>query len=210
MDACAERVCRRIRQLKDASSAVPVARPGEPSARLEPVTWQDVDRPESVALLAQWRLAAADAFPTQFPVTLRGTRDWLRQQVLDTPDRLLFWVVDGRGNRLGHLGLARFDFARREAEVDNVVRGLPGSPGLMADAVRALGEWATAELSLDDLSLRVFSDNRRAIRLYERCGFRESTRVPLACVTEGPVVRWVESDGGESAARYFVTMRRGR
>src|SRR5262245_43080190 len=111
MDDFAECVLQKIRQWKEArpggGAAVPVSRTPGPPALLEPVTWEDVGRPDAVALLAQWRLAAADSFPTQFPVTLAGTRDWLVGQVLRVPDRLLFWVTDDQAARYGHLGLFR-------------------------------------------------------------------------------------------------------
>lgn len=202
-----EHVKTRIQCLKEGSLAVALPRLEGLPARLEPLTWKDVERPESLALLAQWRQAAMDAFPTQFPVTLRGTRAWLREQVLQVADRLLFWVADEAGNRYGHLGLARFDFLGRQAEVDNVIRGLPGLPGVMTAAVRSLVSWSRQELGLRGLSLRVFADNQRAIRLYERCGFLPSSQIPLTCLHDGPVRRWIEANTDTLPGRFFLTMR---
>jgi RimJ/RimL family protein N-acetyltransferase len=177
---------------------------------LIPVTWDDAESRDAVTLLADWRHAAADAFPSQFPVTLEGTGGWLRQQVLEVPDRLLFWVCDLDGNRLGHLGVFRFHEAQRHIEVDNVVRGVPGVlPGVMQSALWALLDWVFAKLDMNSVFLRVFSDNDRALRLYERCGFTETMRMPVARVEDGDTVRWVEVDGSyrEPVHRYFVTMR---
>ena len=42
-------------------------------AGLDPVTWQDVDDPDSIERLAHWREAAQNSFPAIFPVTLEGT-----------------------------------------------------------------------------------------------------------------------------------------
>src|SRR5205823_1503819 len=114
------------------------------------------------------------------------------------------------GLRVGHVGLFRFDFGGPSVEVDNVVRGVEGvAPGLMYAAVQALLGWTFGELGMTSASLRVMSDNARAIRLYERCGFREALRVPLVRREEGPVVRWVEADAGHRGPveRHFVTMR---
>jgi RimJ/RimL family protein N-acetyltransferase len=181
-----------------------------PIATLEPVGWGDVNAEDSVRLLAQWREAAATAFPAVFPVTLEGTRRWLVKQLLETPDRMLFWVVAGDGRKIGHVGLFRFDYEARHVEIDNIVRGVPTVlPGVMEAAVRTLLDWTFSTFQVNDIFLRVFSDNPRAIRLYGRCGFFETQRVPLERVEEGDVVRWVEVDQGDraAAARHFVTMR---
>ena len=206
-----DEVLAAIRAAKQVPPAVvlPVCRDGAVIARLEPVTWADADADAAVALLAEWRGAAADAFPSQFPVTLSGTQRWLVKQLLETPDRVLFWVTAPDGRRLGHLGLFRYDPAEREIEIDNVVRGVPGEmPGVMAAALRTLLDWTFEKLGMTAVFLRVFSDNARALRLYERLGFREILRVPLARVQEGEVVRWVEVEGSyrRPVSRYFVTL----
>lgn len=179
-------------------------------AWLLPVTWDDADCREAVALLADWRAAAAEAFPSQFPVTLLGTQGWLKQQVLEVPDRLLFWVTDLDGTRIGHVGLFRFDLGEGHIEIDNVVRGVPDVlPGVMQCSLRALLDWTFSKLAMNAVFLRVFSDNERALRLYDRCGFVETMRMPVARVVEGDVVRWVEVDGSyrRPVERYYLTMR---
>src|SRR3954453_12609761 len=83
---------------------------GHQVARLEPVTQADHDQPPLIELLANWRQASANCFPTQFPITLEGTRNWLTNQVLGVADRILFWVrSDYDGMRLGHAGLFHLD-----------------------------------------------------------------------------------------------------
>src|SRR5262249_3745634 len=159
---------------------LPVWQQGKTVAWLEPVSRQDAEQTDAVALLARWRAAAAYAFPAQFRVTLAGTQRWLVKQLLDLADRLLFWVNTTQGTRIGHVGLYRFDFERRQVEIDNIVRGVAGVlPGVMYAAVRALLHWSFASLEMDTLFLRVFSDNLRALKLYERCGFSETMRFPL-------------------------------
>src|SRR5262249_24949347 len=151
---------------------------------------------ESVARLARWREAAADGFPSQFPVTVAGTQRWLLSGVLQVPDRLLFWVRTNDGRPVGHVGLYHYDSAGRTIEIDNIVRGeLALAPGIMYGSVRQLVSWTFETRSMSALFLRVFSDNARAIRLYERCGFHETMRMPLKRVAEGEVIRWLEVNG---------------
>jgi RimJ/RimL family protein N-acetyltransferase len=209
---CRERVLAVIAELKEGVCvpALPVREHHRTIARLEPVTWRDAQSDESVALLARWREAANAFFPSQFPVTVAGTQRWLMEQLLELPERILFWVRGNDGTRLGHLGLFRFDFRRPSVEIDNVVRGVEHTlPGLMTASVEALLSWSAETLGMAEIYLRVLSDNARAMRLYERCGFREALRVPLVRQEEGPVVRWVEVDGNHRGPveRYFVTMR---
>jgi len=207
-----QRVLDMIQQLKQGPTLrqpwLPIAPEGKVTAWLEPVSWLDADRPQSIALLARWREDAALAFPTQFPVTLAGTQRWLIRQLLEVPDRVLFWVTTLDGTRLGHVGLFRFDFPNRHVELDNVVRGQAGvMPGIVFAAIHTLLGWTFQTLQMQTLLLRVYSDSERTLRLYSRCGFRETQRVPVLRRQEGSVVHWDEGgDPNQPASRHLVTM----
>jgi hypothetical protein len=47
----------------------------------------------SIAALARWRAANEFAYPTRF----EGTATWLRDRVLNVPDRIMFLVHDPAG-----------------------------------------------------------------------------------------------------------------
>jgi RimJ/RimL family protein N-acetyltransferase len=203
-------IVRQLKQDGGARAHVPVYQDGRLLAHLVPVTWADSQDPEAIARLARWREGGAHGFPSQFPVTLDGTQRWAIKGLLELPDRLLFWVHGADGTPVGHVGLYRFDFDKRQTEIDNIVRGEKGIlPGAMQAAVQTLIDWTFQNLGMETLFLRVFSDNAQAIRLYERCGFHETMRFPVARVDEPNCVRWVEVDGEyrEPIERYFVTMR---
>ena len=131
--------------------------------------------------------------------------------MLETADRILFWVKTADGRPVGHVGLFRFDFESKSVEVDNIVRGEEGvAPGVIQTAIAAMLDWAFDELGCEATTLRVMSDNDRAIKLYRRLGYEEIARVPLQREQEGAVIHWVEvdaPDGDPATARYFVTMR---
>ncbi|HEV3020999.1 MAG TPA: GNAT family N-acetyltransferase [Pirellulales bacterium] len=204
-----EAVLEMIRELKAGSRSMAVPH-GQTPVVLDPVTWPEADDEGVISLLAAWRTQANAFFPAQFPVTLAGTHRWLVKQLLEVPERVLFWVRALDGKRIGHLGLFRFDFDDRSVELDNVIRGVNGAaPGAMFTAVQTLARWSFESLGMQALCLRVLSDNTRAIRLYERCGFQETMRMPLVRVAEGEVVRWEEARGDyrRPVERYFVTMR---
>ncbi len=182
--------------------------------RLEPVCWADAGRPEATALLAKWREKANPFFPSQFPVTQEGTHRWLVKGLLQAADRILFWVKTADGAPVGHVGLFRFDFERRSAEADNIIRGEEGvQPGLIQTAMAALLDWAFGTLDCEATTLRVMADNDRAIRLYRRLGYEIIARVPLQREENGDVIQWVETaaaQGDASTARYQATMRLAR
>jgi RimJ/RimL family protein N-acetyltransferase len=207
-------VLSALRRFKEVGAApettLPLIQMRKVVGRLEPLSWADAARPETAPLLAKWRETANLFFPSQFPVTLEGTQRWLVKGVLETPGRILFWVKTADGRPVGHVGLFRFDFDQRSAEVDNIVRGEEGvMPGLMQAAIDAMLGWTFAALGLQTTTLRVMSDNERAVKLYRRLGFQEIGRVPLKREEEGAVVHWVEQAAptGEPGERFFVTMR---
>jgi perosamine synthetase len=159
-----------------------------------------------IATLARWREENAFAFPTQFQVTHSGTATWLRREVLDVPDRILFLVQDRFGHTAGHLGFASAFSGDRSLEVDNVVRGEKAvQPGLMGAALQGLVAWAEDCFRPARIHLRVFADNDHAIGFYRRAGFCDGVRTPLRREVDGDAVRYVPSRGGP-ADRWFLGM----
>ena len=204
-------VLSALRRFKEIGPSPETTLPLSGGGRLEPISWADAEQPEAAALLAKWREKANPFFPSQFPVTLEGTHRWLVKGLLETADRILFWVKTADGRLVGHVGLFRFDFEGKSVEVDNIVRGEEGvQPGLIQTAIAAMLDWAFDELGCAATTLRVMSDNERAIKLYRRLGYEEIARVPLKREEHGAAVHWVEvdaPDGDPATARYFVTMR---
>ncbi len=179
------------------------------SAELKAFTREIFDDPKGIELLMTWRNAASRAFPAQFVATMDGTRAWVEKAVINTPDRILFWVIDSLGHRVGHVGLFRLSSNAQHIEIDSIVRGeAPANSGLMASAIPVMLKWQRDELGVPESYLRVFDDSLRAIQLYERLGYREIQRVPLKSVKTGERTEWHEivNDAYVKAERYFITM----
>ncbi len=148
--------------------------------------------------MKQWREEHADTFPTRFPVTREGTRNWLSSQVLDNPSRILFLLTDPTFHALGHLGYANVLNDEMSVEIDNVMRGVPNvRPGLMARAMIALMEWVRIELGPERIFLRVLADNSRARRFYERLGFSVEKETPLFRHESGSTVSFLPHPANE-------------
>lgn len=178
-----------------------------PVAILNPITISDIFNSEVIKTLAEWREKAQPYFPSQFQVTLEGTQKWLDNQVIKLFDRILFFVKEA-GAPVGHVGLYRFNWEEQSCEIDNIVRGRDSSiPGLMTLAVESLDNWAFNELEVKILYLKVLADNKRAIKLYERCGFKEFKLIPLRREEKPNMVQWEEDLTLDKAERYFLQMR---
>jgi RimJ/RimL family protein N-acetyltransferase len=158
-------------------------------------------------LIARWRKENEMWFADQFKVTTEGTIKWFKEKVIETPDRLLF-IIKVHNDYIGHVGLFRFDFESITCEIDNIVRGEPQYPGIMGNAIIHMMNWGKTILELKGYSLKVLSDNERAMRLYKRLGFVEAKRIPLVCIRGDDRVEWIEAPNGynQMIERYYIVM----
>ena len=151
---------------------------------LVPFTILDLLEESNQMLLKKWREANQLAYPTRFPVTLEGTRKWLEKSVLENELRVLFWITNSNFTKLGHIGLVCLP-ENSDIEVDNVLRGEPGHPGLMTESMKTLETLVETELSLETISLRVLESNEHAVNFYENLGYRTLLKTPLMEVRDG-------------------------
>jgi len=120
-------------------------------------------------LLAKWRRKNQHWFGDDHEINLKSTQKWW-QTVEANPLRILFWVQNLKGDKIGHMGLNRFK--AKSCELDNVIRGPKGSAGLMTQAVLSLIDWVFKHLPIKRIYLQTNYDNSHAIKFYERCGFK--------------------------------------
>lgn len=137
---------------------------------LVPVAQVHREHVPTAELMAEWRDAHQYAYPSRFEVTVEGTQTWISKAVLDNDDRLLFLICDNVGNPIGHLGLVCTS-DEDVLEVDNVLRGVRGAPGIMRAAMLALEEWVDRETASSQLVLRVLESNSRARDFYRKLGY---------------------------------------
>lgn len=189
--------------------ALPVYKEKEQVAFLRPVK----PVPKDIELLTRWRKANQEWFPSRFEVTAERTRNWLRERVINVENKILF-MIEVEGEPVGHLGLAnvgvsQFGLSPCCCEIDNVVRGSRDTlKGIMTFSLKTLVDWSFDQLQADVIYLRTFSHNIKSILLYERCGFKEKDKWPLAQVNNNGELRWSASQlaPGEKAERYESLM----
>jgi len=160
--------------------------------------------------VGRWRKKNEMWFLSQFPVTVERTTCWFKDKVTAVPDRLLFIIKVG-DEYIGHIGLFRFEFYKASCEIDNIVRGETKYPGIMGDAILHMMKWGIGALGIKEYTLKVLSDNERAIRLYNKIGYAETGRIPLIQVQGKDGLEWTEAPQGYSGEikRAYVVMRAG-
>jgi RimJ/RimL family protein N-acetyltransferase len=164
---------------------------------------------DNIELISKWRDNNQEWFPSHFSVSVESTQKWLNNLINIDSNRILFFVSDRDGNKVGHVGLNRFDYHLKTCELDNIIRGEKVSNiNIMKLACEKIISFAINELNIKNIYLRVFSDNERAIKLYTKLGFKEILRVPLEKIEKNNQTSWIELNGDphKEVNRYFVTM----
>lgn len=158
--------------------------------------------------IGKWRKKNEIWFSSQFNVTVERTTKWFKERLIDAPDRLLFMIRVGN-DYIGHIGLFRFNFETRTCEIDNIIRGEPAYSGIMNDAIRDMMNWGKTALGLNGYSVKTFLDNAKAVRLYEKLGFKEFLRIPMIQIEGKDGLEWVEApeDYDKQVNKYDVVMK---
>ncbi len=147
---------------------------GKPIGYLAPITKHNADDERIACLLSLWRERHKQFFLSQVSFSPKGTRQWLTDIVLPDDARLLFIAHAGSGVPVGTAGVA--NITEEDGELANVLRGEPGGhPRLFRFASIALLDWCFNTLFLERMYLKVFSDNARAIHLYDSIGFTRTS-----------------------------------
>lgn len=110
---------------------------------------------------------------TPFPLSFAEEERWFERQLNDEKSRI-FAIETEKGVRIGNIGLQEIDYKDGKATLGIMIgeKGYWGQ-GYGSDAIKALLRFAFEELNLHHLYLSVFDFNKRAIRCYEKCGFRQ-------------------------------------
>lgn len=146
--------------------------------RLRPV------RVEDAGHLLRWALdpEVARFAQGEYPTTWEETVRWLCEAVRDRYRRV-YLIIGPDGKPIGDIDLHHIAWRSGEGEL-RIRIGEPSlwGKGLGTDAIRALLRDAYEQGHLRRVYLRVLRENRRAVRCYEKCGFRAEGRR----IQEGP------------------------
>lgn len=92
----------------------------------------------------------------------------------DSRNSIRLMIETRTGVVIGNVDLIRIHWRRKEAEmVVRIGRRDHWNQGYGTDAVSALLRVAFSQIGLRSVYLRVYRSNARAVRCYEKCGFRK-------------------------------------
>jgi len=108
-----------------------------------------------------------------YPISLDQETSWYERQQSDERNKVFGIVERDTDRHIGNVGLHDIDWVARKAEAGIVIgqKDCWGT-GLGTDAMQTLLSFAFGTLNLNRVYLTVFAYNERAIRSYEKCGFR--------------------------------------
>ena len=114
-------------------------------------------------------------FGPYLPMSLDQEEQWYEAQLND-PSQCNF-AIELEGRHIGGAGFCHIDGRNRSAEVGLFI-GLPDlwNQGLGSDVMQTLLRFGFDQMNLRRIHLRVFAENRGAIRAYEKAGFRHEGR----------------------------------
>ncbi len=105
--------------------------------------------------------------------TEENERQWVRDKLAEKA--CVFSMLEKEtGDFIGNIEL--MDLTATEGELGIAVTARKQAQGFGTEAVRALLRYGMERMGLERIFLRTAPDNARAIRVYEKCGFREDDR----------------------------------
>lgn len=183
---------------------LPLGRPVE--ALLRPIATDSARiNPQDVRLLSEWRNRFVKSFLTEFNAHDERTTSWLVHSVAKDNGKLMFMIDTLEGTPIGHVGLGFINWDTGYVEADAIVRGGDARKGLMKEALQLMLRWAEG-LGLNNAWVRVRSDNP-AVLFYQKVGFIEKKRIPLAKKTTGDTLVWYEDENAGKDAPALVYMK---
>ena len=119
------------------------------------------------------------------PLSTADEERWFERQLEDQNSEL-FAIETADGVHIGNIGLHDVNCQHRHAQLGIVIGEKEyWGKGYGSDAVRTALRFAFETMNLHRVSLRVYEDNARAIRTYEKCGFQHEGRAREAIFRKG-------------------------
>jgi len=147
---------------------------------------------EIISSLTLWRKKFSNCFFSQFEPTNERTKLWLENLIIKDDARILFLIRDESNKAIGNIGIR--SLSGDSAEFDNLVRGeSAGASRFMFFSMISFINWIYKVLKVNQIYLHVFSNNLKAIHLYESVGFLRSDIFKCVKKQEGAEIHYTIS-----------------
>ena len=119
------------------------------------------------------------------PISTAEEEKWFERKLVEE-DSEIFAIETADGTHIGNIELMDIDSHHRHAELGIVIgEKAYWGQGYGSDAIHTLLHFGFQEMNLHRIYLRVYEDNARGIRAYEKCGFRHEGRLREANFRQG-------------------------
>ena len=126
--------------------------------------------PDYLAMVNDWERVGKLIGSRRGPISEEKERRWVQKKLAE--NAALFSMLEkDTGAFIGNIEL--MDIADGAGELGIAVTAAMQDRGYGTEAVSAMVRYGMDTLGLRRVFLKVFPDNARAIRVYEKCGFRE-------------------------------------
>ena len=161
---------------------------------------------ETVILLTKWREMYRNNFGTDFSISEKKTREWLRKGVLENPDKIVF-VIYVENRKIGIISTAEYDEKTNSAILDTMMKDPTYKlPGLMTTIEKVYLKWMFDELNLSKITGFLFSDNKKMMNIHQKCGWAIIDIVPIQKISTDEGTKWEKISSkldNMKAERYF-------
>jgi RimJ/RimL family protein N-acetyltransferase len=152
---------------------------------LAPITFSVLDDISIAAKMSDWRNKNSSRFLTKFTATPESTKQWLKNSILSSTNRLMFLMYCKTNNDInpdykliGHLGF--FNLTDTSAEGDAIIRGEHGGGvDFIKYAASSNMDWFFTQFKPRGLMCRILSDNESAINMAFAIGYEFEKEVNL-------------------------------
>ena len=129
--------------------------------------------PDYLAMVNDWERVGKLIGSRRDPISEEKECRWVQKKLAE--NTAIFSMLEkDTGAFIGNIEL--MDIADGAGELGIAVTAAMQDKGYGTEAVRAMVDYGMDTLGLRRVFLKVFPDNARAIRVYEKCGFREYDR----------------------------------
>ena len=128
-----------------------------------------LDNLDFIGKILSTRQLYSDNYFNQINPTISNLKNYLLEGPINNPNHYLFTLLDLNMKIILCCG---FKVSQSSTvEIDNVMRLSPQYPGLMYSALSAMIAWINENFRVSCIHLKVSSNNKSAINLYEKLGF---------------------------------------
>jgi RimJ/RimL family protein N-acetyltransferase len=109
-----------------------------------------------------------------YPVSRADEIKWLESVSMANPREKVFAIETSSGRLIGSVGLRDINWVERKAELGIMIGETDcWGQGFGTAAILEVLRIAFKKMNFNRVWLRVYENNSRAIRVYEKCGFRQ-------------------------------------